>query len=62
MFPLEELIEYRGNIYEITAAASRRAYQLSLLEDSQSEFNEDEPVSHAAQQLFQGEVKFQIES
>ena len=30
-FPIKELIEYEGNIYELTCVASRRAYQLAKL-------------------------------
>jgi DNA-directed RNA polymerase subunit omega len=37
IFPLEELIEYNGNMYEITSAASRRSYQLSMLRDLEIE-------------------------
>ncbi|MDR0324004.1 MAG: DNA-directed RNA polymerase subunit omega, partial [Treponema sp.] len=31
IFPLKDLIEYDENMYEITVAASRRAYQLSTV-------------------------------
>lgn len=33
IFPLEQLIKFKDNIYEITCAASRRAYQLSRMND-----------------------------
>ncbi|MDR2518651.1 MAG: DNA-directed RNA polymerase subunit omega [Spirochaetaceae bacterium] len=61
IFPLEELIEYDKNMYEITAAASRRAYQLSMLDDPDIETFEDKVVSLAARQLFTDEVEFRIE-
>ncbi|MDR3148210.1 MAG: DNA-directed RNA polymerase subunit omega [Treponema sp.] len=61
IFPLEELIEYNGNMYEITAAASRRSYQLSMLNDSELEDSEGKVVSLAARQVFTKEVEFRIE-
>jgi DNA-directed RNA polymerase subunit omega len=62
VFPLEELIQYNDNMYEITAAASRRSYQLSMLNDSDLEDNEGKVVSLAARQVFTKEVEFRIES
>jgi DNA-directed RNA polymerase subunit omega len=61
IFPLEELIQYSGNMYEITAAASRRSYQLSMLNDSELEDSEGKVVSLAARQVFTKEVEFRIE-
>ncbi|MDR0598293.1 MAG: DNA-directed RNA polymerase subunit omega [Treponema sp.] len=61
IFPLEELIQYHGNMYEITAAASRRSYQLSMLNDSDLEDSEGKVVSLAARQVFTKEVEFRIE-
>ena len=61
IFPLEELIEYQGNMYEITCAASRRAFQLSMLQDPEIEEYEGKVVSLAAQQVFTREIEFRIE-
>jgi DNA-directed RNA polymerase subunit omega len=61
IFPLEELIEYEGNMYEITSAASRRSYQLSMLNDPDIEDNEGKVVSMAARQVFTDEIKFHLE-
>ncbi|MDR0597951.1 MAG: DNA-directed RNA polymerase subunit omega [Treponema sp.] len=61
IFPLEELIEYEGNMYEITAAASRRSYQLSMLKDPDIEDNEGKVVSLAARQVFTDQVEFRLE-
>ena len=61
IFPLEELIEYEDNMYEITCAASRRAFQLSMLSDPEIEQNEGKVVSLAAQQVFTKEIDFRIE-
>ena len=62
IFPLEELIEYDKNMYEITAASSRRSYQLSMLKDPEIEDNDGKVVSLAARQLFTQEVEFRIEA
>jgi DNA-directed RNA polymerase subunit omega len=61
IFPLQELIEYDDNMYEITAAASRRSYQLSMLNDAEIEENDGKVVSLAARQVFTKEVEFRIE-
>jgi len=61
IFPLEELIEYEGNMYEITCAASRRAFQLSTLGGPEIEEHEGKVVSLAAQQVFTKEIDFRLE-
>jgi DNA-directed RNA polymerase subunit omega len=62
IFPLEELIEYDGNMYEITSAASRRSYQLSMLKDPEIEDNDGKVVSLAARQVFYGQIDFRLET
>ncbi|MDR0623882.1 MAG: DNA-directed RNA polymerase subunit omega [Treponema sp.] len=62
IFPLEELIEYDSNMYEITAAASRRSYQLSMLKDPEIEENDGKVVSLAARQVFTKEIEFHLEA
>ena len=62
IFPLKELIEYGSNMYEITTASSRRAYQLSMLKDPEIEENNGKVISLAARQLFTQEVEFRLES
>jgi DNA-directed RNA polymerase subunit omega len=61
IFPLEELVEYEGNMYEITCAASRRAYQLSMLQDPEFDDYESKVVSLAAGQVFTREIEFRID-
>ena len=61
-FPLEQLVKFQDNIYEITAAASRRAFQLSMINDPIIKEKDDKVVTIAASQLFQDEVKYQIEN
>ena len=63
IFPLRELIEYKKNMYEITAAASRRAYQLSMLMDEETKDDYDgKMVALAAAQVFTEEVEFRLET
>lgn len=62
IFPLEELIEYNQNMYEITSAASRRSYQLSMLRDPEIEDNDGKVVSLAARQVFTREIEFRLDA
>lgn len=61
IFPLEQLVQFSDNAYEITVAANRRAYQMSMVKDPQIEENEDKVVSLAATQLFNNKVTYRIE-
>ncbi|MBR0031267.1 MAG: DNA-directed RNA polymerase subunit omega [Treponema sp.] len=61
IFPLEQLVSFNGNIYEATAAASRRAYQLAVIKDSEVEENLGKVVSLAARQLFTSQIQYRIE-
>jgi DNA-directed RNA polymerase subunit omega len=61
IFPLQELIEYDNNMYEITSASSRRSYQLSMLKDPDIEVNEGKVVSLAARQVFTKQIEFRLE-
>ena len=69
IFPLEELIGYVDNMYEITAASSRRSYQLSMLysvsEDDVVYWvddNDGKVVSLAARQVFTEEIEFRMDN
>ena len=61
IFPLEQLVEFDGNIYEITVAASRRAYQMAKVQDPEIEANSDKVVCVAARQLFNKKGNYRIE-
>ena len=61
IFPLEQLVKFQGNVYEITCAASRRAYQLAMVKDPIIEENDGKVVSVAADQLFNDKVQYRIE-
>ena len=67
IFPLEELIKYDKNMYEITVASSRRSYQLSMLYSARDEDvvpwvddNDGKIVSMAARQVFTKEIEFRL--
>jgi DNA-directed RNA polymerase subunit omega len=61
VFPLEELIKYESNMYEITCAASRRAYQISRLRTPDSyDYGDEKVVSLAAREVFTHEVEFRV--
>ena len=62
IFPLEQLVKFTDNVYEITAAASRRAYQLSMVKDPIIEENDGKVVSLAAKQLFTEQVEYRLEN
>lgn len=62
IFPLEQLIEYDTNMYEVTCASSRRSYQLSMMKDPEIEENDGKVVSLAARQVFTHQVDFHLES
>ena len=60
IFPLEQLVKFENNVYEITVAASRRAYQLAKINDPEIEANSCKVVSLAAKQLFNHDVTYKI--
>ena len=63
IFPLKELIEYGDNMYEVTTAASRRAYQLSsVMEKDEKDDWDGKMVALAALQVFTKEVEFRLEA
>jgi DNA-directed RNA polymerase subunit omega len=61
IFPLEQLVQFKDNIYEITSAASRRAFQLSMLKDPIIDENDGKVVSLAAKQVFTNQIQYRIE-
>lgn len=61
IFPLKELIEFQDNIYEITCASTRRAFQLVTIQDPVLKENNDKVVCTAASQVFTGVIDYKIE-
>ncbi|MCL2185443.1 MAG: DNA-directed RNA polymerase subunit omega [Treponema sp.] len=63
IFPLRDLIEYGDNMYEVTTAASHRAYQLSsVLEKIEKDEYDGKMVALAAMQVFTNKIQFRLES
>lgn len=62
IFPLEQLVEFNDNIYEITVAASRRAFQMAKVDDPEIRENHNKVVCVAARQVFNNKVHYTIET
>jgi DNA-directed RNA polymerase subunit omega len=60
IFPLEKLIRFSGNIYEITSACNRRCFQMSMVHDPLIEAHDGKVVSCAAEQIFKHHVDYRI--
>jgi DNA-directed RNA polymerase subunit omega len=60
IMPLEQLIEYDGNAYEITVAITRRAYHLAILKTPEVEKNNGKVVSLATRQVFSKQVEYRL--
>ncbi|TVR30107.1 MAG: DNA-directed RNA polymerase subunit omega [Spirochaetaceae bacterium] len=61
VLPLDLLIQEDSNIYEVTRAAIRRAFQLSVTGDEELERNQGKVVSTAIRQVLTRKVQYQIE-
>lgn len=63
IIPLDELISYSGNRYELTCAAIKRATQINLTntEDEREKKNKKKIVSHALNEVLLNKIKYKIE-
>ena len=61
IIPLDKLINEDSNIYELTAASIRRAYQITVTGDEELEHNQGKVVSTAIKQILTRKVQYQIE-
>jgi DNA-directed RNA polymerase subunit omega len=61
ILPLDPLIGYEDNMYELTCAAIRRAYQITVTGDEEVEENLGKVVSTAIKQILTKKVIFRIE-
>ncbi len=61
IIPMNLLIGNEGNIYELTSASIRRAYQISITGDEELEENEGKVVSTAIKQILTKKVEYQLE-
>ncbi|HCO49762.1 MAG TPA: DNA-directed RNA polymerase subunit omega [Spirochaetaceae bacterium] len=60
IIPLEELINYNTNSYELAVAVNRRAFQLAVLKTPEVEKCNGKVVSLAAQQVFSKQVEYRF--
>jgi DNA-directed RNA polymerase subunit omega len=60
IMPLEQLIEYEGNTYELTVAITRRAFHLAVLRTPEVEKNNGKVVSMATRQIFSKHVEYRF--
>ena len=61
IIPIDELIDFKGNRYEITCAAIKRAIQINLTEDAELKKNRGKVVPTALRQVLTEKVKYKLE-
>ena len=59
--PINKLEDIDCNVYELTVATIRRAYQITMTGDEELEADEVKVVSTAIRQILDGKVEYQIE-
>ena len=59
--PLDELIDFNGNRYELTCAAIKRAIQINLTGDEELKKNKGKIVPTALRQILTKKVQFKME-
>ena len=60
IIPLDLLESEEGNIYQITCAAIRRAYQITVTGDAEVEANQGKVVSTAIHQILTHKVQYRM--
>ena len=58
IIPLDRLISYDSNIYALTCAMIRRAYQVTVTGEREAEDNNGKVVSTAVNQILTNKVTF----
>lgn len=61
IIPLDLLIGNQGNMYEITCASIRRAYQITVAGDEDLDLSQGKVVSLAVKQVLTKKVEYRIE-
>lgn len=61
IIPLDELIDFKGNRYELTCAAIKRAIQINLTGDEELRKNKGKIVPTALRQVLLKKVKYKLE-
>jgi DNA-directed RNA polymerase subunit omega len=59
--PLDKLVGYRGNVYEMTSATVRRALQITVTGDEDLDKNDGKVVSTAINQILTNKVEYRLE-
>lgn len=59
--PLNKLVSFEGNIYEMTNAAISRSRQIAMTGDPILEKNKGKVVSSAIEQIVKEDVKYRLE-
>jgi len=62
VMPLDLLMGFRGNIYEMTCAAMKRGVQINLIGDEDLEPNRGKIVSTAIKQVLTQKVQYRFEA
>lgn len=60
-FPLDKLISYNENIYELTCASIRRSRQITMAGDEDVEQENYKIVAGAMAQILEEKVKYRFE-
>lgn len=61
IIPIDLLVGSEENVYELTCASIRRAYQVTVTGDEDLEQNSGKVVSTAIQQILTKKVQYRIE-
>ena len=61
ILPLDRLIGWKGNVYELTCAVIHRAAQITLAEDEEIAENEGRVVSTALKQVLTKKVEYRLD-
>jgi DNA-directed RNA polymerase subunit omega len=61
ILPLDKLISFNDNVYEMTCASIRRSHQLTITGDEEVEKNEGKVVPTAIGQVLNKKVEYRIE-
>jgi DNA-directed RNA polymerase subunit omega len=61
VLPLDLLISYEDNMYELTCAAIKRAAQINLAGDAELEENSGRVVSLAIKQILKKKIEYRLE-
>jgi len=62
VMPLDMLMSFKGNIYEMTCAAMKRGVQINLIGDADLEANRGKIVSTAIKQVLQEKGQYRFEA